>query len=157
MATYSNDQDVKNKLMDSDLPATISVEAFRSDAYSRINIELRRVYTVPVASADSVDMDYLKFMEAEYAAGLLLMNMAMPSEDRTLHAYGKSLVKGAQDKLMKILNQEVLLEGAAVAELKSNKESRPFKMTLNSPDGDSYFGHKMSDVNINSMLGTDNK
>lgn len=100
-------------------PAALSPDKYVQDAADEIDSKIGFVYETPVNIADDPANPVvrpvrllLKRINVMLASGRLLMAAAASGEDKTLHAYAKSLVDNAELALEAIFDGTILLEGA---------------------------------------------
>lgn len=154
MATYCKDQDVLNHFGNGETPDGVIIESYREDAYSRINVRIRRLYTVPIPETDASTKEYMRHIESSFAAGLLWNAITISDKDDKT---GDVLIKSANDRIKDILDQVVILEGASEATDISTKEVSPAMLIGSSADGDSYFGQEMNLIDDDIKEGVNDK
>lgn len=105
---------------DIEISLEIDKQKYVNDAADEIDSIIGSLYKTPVKYEPMEAEKYrhsiliLKKINAHLAAGRLIMAVASPEESTTLDAYGFSLVKNSLDALDKILNRNIILEGAAI-------------------------------------------
>jgi len=115
------------------MPAYLDPQKFVEDAGDEIDTKIGRLYATPVdvelhdpPTTSRIAILTLKRINAHLASGRLLLSVAAPEEQRQLHAYAWSLVKGAEDALELIRTGEVELDGAEpAAGLSETPQSKP--------------------------------
>lgn len=92
----------------------IDPQKFVNDAAREIDSRIGMLYVLPLPlqTMPSFVTDLLALINNRVASGRLLMAAASASQSRELNAYGKSLVDDGYADLLKILNGEILLDGA---------------------------------------------
>lgn len=145
--TYSLDGDVSRKITHISIATGLLISEFREEAYTNINIKLRTKYVVPVDSDDETDMDFLKSIESDLAAGSLILDIAANTqEDSGLDDYGKYLIDKGYAKLDKILKDSVILIGGEDNELNEDNYKNPARLGVNSPDNYGTYNRPMSGI-----------
>ena len=94
------------------LSSGLSRESFLRDAADEMDSRLGFVYVLPIAGIQPHAITLLKMINARLASGRLLMSIAAPSEDDSVHRYGEWLIKEAYADLMSICNRTIDLVGA---------------------------------------------
>jgi hypothetical protein len=110
--SYSIDTNVLGRISHIRIPSGLLVSEFREEVFSEINIQIQKLYTVPVVSTSQTEMDFLRDIEADIAGGRLIMDVALVQEAENLHEYGVELAKRGQKKLDLIIGEKVILVGA---------------------------------------------
>jgi phage gp36-like protein len=99
---------------------TLDKEQFVNDAADEIDSTIGSRYKVPIATANGTvaahSLLLLKRLNNHIATGRLILAVAAPNEQATLHAYGKDLLKNALEVLCKIRDGEVIIEGAEASD-----------------------------------------
>jgi hypothetical protein len=145
--TYSTDSDVMRKIAHVALASGLLPKEFRDEAYTDINIELRKLYAVPISSSDDSDLQFLKTIESNMAAGLLILDISATSENESeLDAYGEYLIDKGEERLQKLVNRTVVLIGAEDQTDDSSYSEEASFVNLQSPDDYSTFSRPMSEV-----------
>jgi hypothetical protein len=114
-STYSTLADLL--IGDMPIPAYIDKQGYVNNAADEIDSRLGYVYATPFDVSDLSTMIRparltIKRIAAHLSSGRLILAMATASEDRQVHAYGKSLIDEALSVLEKIANGEIPLIGA---------------------------------------------
>lgn len=90
--------------------------AFVGLAADEIDAQIGNLYVTPVVIPDTPrnrpSLLLLKKINTLLASGRIVMDQAIGGEDRSLQAYGKSLIDEAVMLLNKISNKEIILIGA---------------------------------------------
>ena len=97
------------------LPAYLDTDKAVEDAADEIDSKIGLIYETPVEVLDTNKVSrpvklFFKRTNAMLASGRLLLAIASPEEQRSLHAYAYSLVKEATDALTAIASGEVQLD-----------------------------------------------
>ena len=109
--TYSIDNDVSENLSYITVPSGIVVDSFRVEAYNHINSRIRKIYTVPVDSADITDIAILKSIESKRSAGRILLAVATVHEVENVSEYGKLLINEAKNEIKDLEAILIALKG----------------------------------------------
>lgn len=142
------------KLSQVTIPADMVVDNFRSNAYNRINAKIRAIYTVPVASSDATDMAILKDIEANLAAGRLLLAVATLHEMENVSEYGKLLIEQGEKELKELAEEIVVLSSGAARDADDSDEAvDPPQILGQSPDEEATFARPMSGVENDMIEG----
>jgi len=151
--SYSIDTNVLGRISHIEIPSGLLVSGFREEAYTDINIQIRKLYTVPVVSTDQTDMDYLRDIEADLAGGNLILDVALVQEPTNLHEYGVSLINKAKSKLKRITDEIVILVGAERDTDTSNDQINFPKILGMSADAYGTFDRPISAVENDAIEG----
>ncbi len=151
--TYSTDNDVLRKISHIKVPSGLSISKFRDDAYVEINVEIRDLYVVPVASSDDTDMNYLKVIEQDLAAGKLLLDVSTVHQLEELHAYAEFLITKANDKIIKLSSQDIVLVSAGRNTDSSNDVIDPPIIQGKAADKYSTFNRPISGIENDAIEG----
>jgi hypothetical protein len=114
-STYSTVDDLL--IGDMPIPPYINKQGYVDNAADEIDSRLGYVYATPFDVSDLSTMIRparltIKRIAAHLSSGRIILAMAVASEDRQVHAYGKSLIDEALAVLEKIANGEIPLVGA---------------------------------------------
>lgn len=114
-STYSTVDDLL--LGDMTIPGYVSKQAYVDNAADEIDSRLGYVYATPFDVSDTSTMIrparlMIKRIAAHLSSGRLVLAIAIASEDRQVHAYGKSLIDEALATLDKIAEGQIPLVGA---------------------------------------------
>ena len=151
--TYSTDNDVASKYSHLKISNDLTVSDYRKEAYNDINIEISKLYVVPVVSTKDIDSDYLKSIESRLAAGNILIAVASVSEIENVHEYGKLLIEQATDKINKLLDQSIILTGAPKDTDDSDELIDAGKIQGSAPDEYGTFEREMSGIENDAIEG----
>lgn len=111
--TYCNAGDLL--IGDIELSSMLSEESFVRDAAQEMDARLGFVYILPIVGIPAHAQTLLKQINARLASGRLLMSIAAPAEDNSVHRYGEWLIKQAYDDLYAICNGSIILGSATLA------------------------------------------
>lgn len=108
-------------LGDIPLPGYINTSERVNDAADEIDSRIGYIYQTPINIEQGSPVErparlLLKRINSHLASGRILLAIAAPSEQTSLHAYGWSLVKESLDALEQIKDGDIVLEGAPTAE-----------------------------------------
>ena len=120
--SYCKDNDITEKFSNVTLPQTIVVANYRNAAYNRINARLRRIYIVPIVSTDAIDQAILQSIEANIAAGRVLLAVATLHEVENVHEYGKLLISQGEKELKELEEETVVLSSGAARDTDDSDE-----------------------------------
>jgi hypothetical protein len=151
--SYSIDSDVLAKISNIKIASGINVSSFRDSASINIDVNIRKLYIVPVDSDDTTDMAYLKDIESDLAAGNLLESVSTVDQIDTLHALGEELIKKGNEKLNKLISEEVILIGAQKDTDSSDDQVNFPSLIFNSPDEESNFNKTVNDIDSDARRG----
>jgi hypothetical protein len=154
--TYSTDTNVLGRINHIKVPSGVLISEFRDDAFDEINIQIRKLYTVPVASTDDTDMGFLKSIEADLAGGKLLLDISTVQEIDSLHSLGMELIKRSSINISKIVAQSIVLIGAEKDTDSSDAMINFPSITLKSPDEFDNFNRKPSGIEQDAADGMTN-
>ncbi len=106
-------------LGDLQIPSTVNVDKWITDAADEIDSRIAFRYVTPVVASDAIATQRataltLKRINARLASGRLILMLAAPSERANLHAYGQSLVHEALSELAMIVDGSLPLPDVAV-------------------------------------------
>lgn len=98
-------------------PAYLDPQKYVDDAADEIDSKIGFVYETPIDISDDSEVIrparlLLKRINVFLATGRLLMAVASPGEETSIHAYGKSLVDNATAATEAIFDGTILLDGA---------------------------------------------
>lgn len=154
MATYCTDADVSEKLSNVTIPTDMQIESFRTAAYNRINAKLRRLYVVPIATTDVTDLGVLESIEANIAAGRLLMAVATLHEIESVSEYAKTLIAQGNSELNELLDEKVVLsEEAERATTTADDAIDPPRILGGASDDYATFDRPMSGIENDAIEG----
>lgn len=102
------------------LPSYLDPQKFINDAADEIDSRIGFTYQTPVDIEAPTNVTrpvilFLKRISNWLASGRLLLAAAASAEDTQLHAYAYSLVRDAETGLQAIVDGDIVLEGAALA------------------------------------------
>lgn len=152
MITYSNDSDVTSKYAHLTIPVNITVEEYREEAFRLINVRIRALYSLPMDTTDENDLAYLKSIESRMAAGNILIAVASVAERENVHEYGKLLIDQAEEKLQKLIDQEIVLKAAKDTDA-SDDVIDPPKLQGSAADEYGTFDRVMSGIENDAIEG----
>lgn len=135
------------------IPSGVLVSSQRESAFTEINIQIRRLYIVPVDSSDQTDMDFLKDIEADLAGGKLLLDVSTVQEIDSLHSLGMELIKRASINLTKITEEKVVLIGAQKDTDDSDDKVNFPLLSFSSPDEYGIFDRRPSGIEQDAADG----
>lgn len=151
--TYCVDSDVMGRIAHVKIPSGVLASVQREIAHTEININVRKLYIVPINSTDQTDMDFLRDIEADLAGGKLLLDISTVQQIDTLHALGMELIKRSQINLSKLTSENVVLIGAE-KDLDSSDAMVNFpRVSLDSPDEYDSFNRRPSGVEQDAVDG----
>lgn len=119
---------------DMEFSSALSKDGFIRDAADEMNSRLGFVYALPIVGIAAHAVLLLKMINARLASGRLLMAIAAPAEDDSVHAYGQYLVKQAYDDLYAICNGQITLVGATTI-----VDANPNSASITNVDDESAF------------------
>jgi hypothetical protein len=154
--TYSVDTNVLSRINHVKVPSGVLISEFRDDAFNEINIQIRKLYTVPVVSTDDTDMGFLKSIEADLAGGKLLLDISTVQEIDSLHEFGMELIKRSSINISKIIAESIVLIGAEKDTDSSDTMVNFPSITLKSPDDYDNFNRKPSGIQQDAANGRTN-
>lgn len=144
--TYSTDTNILGRISHIKTASGVSVSEYRESAYTKININIRKLYTVPIVSSEQTDMDFLRDTEADLAGGTLILNVASVHKLEGLSEFGQFLIDNATANLDKLISEDIILVGAE-EDTDSNDNMINFPVIeFNSPDSYSNFNKKQSEI-----------
>lgn len=91
--------------------ASINLDGIITDASNEIDARLGELYVVPLAGLTTHHKALIKLICARLATGRLILAVAAGGEDRTLQAYGKSLIDMAYADIDRICARQIVLTG----------------------------------------------
>lgn len=96
------------------LSSVLSRESYVRDAADEMDARLGFVYALPLplTQLQPHAITLLKMINARLASGRLLMSIAAPAEDDSVHRYGEWLIKSAYEDLYNLCNRTIDLVGA---------------------------------------------
>jgi len=145
--TYSIDTDVSRKISHITIATGLNISDFREEAYGNMNILLRKKYVVPIDSTDATDTAFLKSIESDLAAGMLVLDIAASTkEDSELDKYGQYLVDKGTAKVEKIIEGTVVIIGGEDNESNVENYQNPAQIQLESSDDYATFDRPMSGI-----------
>lgn len=134
---YCPEKDVRELLLDHDMPRGVDIGRFIYDSEDWLDEQLSGIYEVPMdmftISVPDRTKAVINRVVANYAAGSILQGAAASSENEELHAYGKKLEQRALDSISKIKEGIVILTGVSKDQTPSD-ESKVSKIAHDSPD-----------------------
>lgn len=152
--TYAKDGDVSENLSNITMPADMVIDNFRVEAYNHINARLRKIYIVPVVSADATDVAVLKSIEAKRAAGRILIAVTTLHEVENVSEYGKVLITEAKNELKELEQEMVVLSSEAVRDTDDSDEAIDSPtITGNAADDYATFDRPMSGIENDAIDG----
>ena len=103
------------------LPGYIDAQQKVQDAADEIDSRIGHIYQTPVSMVESGSVSrparlFLKRINAHLASGRIILAVASPTENSSLHAYGRSLVREAIEAIGNIVSGDLELTGAALVE-----------------------------------------
>lgn len=109
---YCKEQDLL--IGDVTISSTLSRMSYIRDAADEMDARLGFVYELPlpIGTLKPHALTMLKMINARLASGRLLMSLAAPSEDDSVHRYGEWLIKQAYEDLYNLCNRSIDLVGA---------------------------------------------
>jgi hypothetical protein len=119
---------------DMEISSALSRESYIRDAANEMDARLGFVYALPIVGIPTHAQTLLKMINARLASGRLLMSIAAPSEDDSVHRYGTWLIKCAYDDLYAICNGQIVLTGATTV-----VDSNPNSGSIYNHDEESAF------------------
>jgi hypothetical protein len=134
------------------VPSYINTQKVVDDAADEIDSKLGHIYTTPFNVTDPGPMSrparlLLKRINNFLATGRLILAVASPEENQTLHAYGWSLIREATTALDAIINGDIPLEGAQVVTGTSLPVSTPLINNLDSESNVEAFYDRIANPN----------
>jgi hypothetical protein len=127
---------------------------YRTRAYNRINARLRKVYVIPIVSTDATDIGFLQNIEANLAAGNILLAVATLNEAENLHEYGKSLIDKAEKELDELSEEEIVLSSLAIRDTDDSDEAvDPPAILGGASDEYATFERPMSGIENDALEG----
>ena len=152
--TYSIDNDVSENLSYITVPSGIVVDSFRVEAYNHINSRIRKIYTVPVDSADITDIAILKSIESKRSAGRILLAVATVHEVENVSEYGKLLINEAKNEIKDLEDEKVVLSIDAERDTDDSDEViDPPIITGSAADDYPTFDRPMSGIENDAIEG----
>jgi len=152
-ATYSTDNDIASKYSHLKISNDLTVGDYREEAYHEINMEISKLYIVPVVSTKDIDQEYLKSIESRLAAGNILIAVASVSEVENVHEYGKLLIDQAREKIDKLIDQTIILTGAPKDTDDTDELIDAGKIQGSAADEYSTFNRPMSGIENDAIKG----
>ena len=100
------------------LPGGFNKTEWINSAADEIDSKLGQTYALPIdlSQADAFVGTLLKSINQFLASGRIVLDRAAPGEDSELHAYGRSLIRQAQQELDRIYYGSVVLTGVPKVE-----------------------------------------
>lgn len=94
--------------------SVVSKAGFVQDASDEIDSYIGQRYVTPIVMSSLADhsQKFLKKIANHLATGRLIMALSVGSEDLSTQAYGQSLVNGAMQDILAIVNGSIELVGA---------------------------------------------
>lgn len=92
----------------------LNPQKYVEDASDEIDSKIGFLYTIPISVNDPTPRPVvllLKRICSHLASGRLIMAATLSVEGKELHAYGESLVKGAQQAIESIITGHIVLTG----------------------------------------------
>lgn len=122
-APYAKQSDLL--LGDLAISPSIPMDDILRAASDEIDARLGELYVVPLAGLTSHHATLVKLICARLASGRLILAAAIGGEDRTLHAYGESLIRDAYNDLNMIATGKIILTGVQEVAGQGNSDNMP--------------------------------
>ncbi len=143
------------------LPSYLSPQKYVDDAADEMDSHIGFLYQTPI---DITDVEtnpvsrpvrlLLKRISVHLSTGRILMAIAAPTEDSTVHAYGYHMVKDALDALKSISDGAIALDGATSMSTETNATTAPLISNLDPESMVEAFYNRVVNPNVTaSSLG----
>lgn len=127
---YCEVADVQRQLGQISLPPSITVDDYINDAADKVDAALSSRYVVPVPivvgeANDRQAASVLRRLNADFAAGWIILAAAGPGSSDRVQAYGKYLLDGAQRALDALSAGTVVLDNQPASETHNLRSAGP--------------------------------
>ena len=140
---YTSPQKITSRLGDIKISDSNVISEYNERAANETDSALYGVYTVPLAGMTDEAAGEVGEINADLAAGYLILSLASASQSEGVYALGTNLIKSGRDKLAKYHKGSVVIAGATKADPTDKKRYTPRVL---SKGADRQLGSFMGDI-----------